>query len=282
MASLSQHPGPASDDKCLTGSAQQLVCYCPDQKSLLETALRYRGTFRSAAPFPHVAIDDLFPESVLLGVLDELPSRNNKQWTRWGSGSRFKDSDDSAKLGLSREAAIGPVTRNFMLQLNSALFLQFLSVLSGEPQNSLAGDPTFTGGGLHCTGPGGRLLVHTDVERHPLGKPFSQKLNIIIFLNRDWPESYGGHLELWSRDGSHCVTQIAPVFNRTVFFESGTNTYHGHPKPLTCPADRSRYSLAAYYYCVSRVVDENYTEFQTRVGWIHDKPVEAGDTGGDR
>ena len=279
MASLSQHPGRSAEDKCLTGAAQQLLCYCPDQKALLETALKYRGIFRLAAPFPHVAIDNLFPEGVLSGVLDEVLSRKNKQWTRWGSGSQFNESDESIKLGLSREAAVGPMTRNFMLQLNSAMFLQFLAVLSGEPQNSLVGDPTFGGGGLHCTGPGGRLLVHADVERHPLGKPFSQKLNIIIYLNRDWPESYAGHLELWSRDGSHCVTEIAPLFNRTVIFESGTNTYHGHPKPLACPADRSRYSLAAYYYCINRAIDENYTEFRKHVAWIQDEPVEAG---GDR
>jgi Rps23 Pro-64 3,4-dihydroxylase Tpa1-like proline 4-hydroxylase len=119
--------------------------------------------------------------------------------------------------------------------------------------------------------------VHTDVERHPLGKPFSQKLNLIIYLNKEWPESYGGHLELWSRDGSQCVTRIAPLFNRIVIFESGTDTYHGHPTALTCPSDRCRYSLAAYYYCVNRAIDENYTGFQTRVGWIHDEPIEAPD-----
>ena len=261
----------SSDSRGLTGSARQLMCYCPDPKALFETALRYRRTFQGAAPFPHVAIDNLFPESVLLGVLDELPSRKAQQWTRWGSGSQFEDADHSIKMGISREAMVGPVTRNFMLQLNSALFLQFLGILSGVAQDSLLGDPTFRGGGLHSTGSGGRLLVHADTERHPLGTPFCQKLNIIIYLNRDWPEEYGGHLELWSRDGSQCVQRIAPVFNRTVIFESGTNTFHGHPRPLTCPPDRFRISLAAYYYCLNRAIDENYTGFQTRVKWIHDE-----------
>ena len=274
----SEHPGGLSEHLCSTGSGRQLMCYCPEPRALLQTALRYRRNFQEAAPFPHAAIDGLFPENVLLGILEELPSRDTDQWTRWGSGSRFQESNVSAKMGISGEALWGPVTRNFMLQLNSALFLQFLSVLSGADPHSLIADPSFRGGGLHSTGPGGRLLVHSDTERHPLGAPFCQKLNIIVYLNRDWPDAYGGHLELWSRDGSQCVTRIAPLFNRTVIFESGTNTYHGHPRPLTCPAGRYRYSLAAYYYCINRGVDENYAQFQTQVGWIHD---EAADVPGE-
>lgn len=277
----SQCTGEGLERSGLTGTAQQLVCYCPDPKALFETALRHRQKFQAASPFSHVVVDGLFPDRVLLSLLDEIPSRKDQQWTRWGSGSRSEDSDTSVKMGMSREALVGPVTRNFMLQLNSALFLQFLSVLSGAPPNSLIGDPTFAGGGLHSTGSGGRLLVHTDTERHPLGKPFCQSLNIIVYLNRDWPDDYGGHLELWSRDGSQCVQRIAPLFNRTVIFESGTNTYHGHPRPLACPPGRSRISLAAYYYRLNRPIDANYTGFQTRVGWIHDGPPGSTTEGPD-
>lgn len=253
--------------------SQRLLCYCPDPKALLETGLRSRRSFQEAAPFSHIVLDDFFPEDVLQTVLDEVPARDAQQWARWGSGSRLEDPDEAIKMGISREATVGPVTRNFMLQLNSASFLQFLNILSGAPPNSLIGDPTFHGGGLHSTGRGGRLLVHTDVERHPHGMPFCQKLNLIIYLNHDWPDEYGGHLELWSRDGSCCVKRIAPVFNRAVIFESGTNTYHGHPRPLTCPPFRHRVSLAAYYYCINRKKDDNYTGFQKRVGWIDDAPV---------
>ena len=265
---MSQNPNMLPESSCYTGAARQLICYCPDPKALLETALRNRRKFQEATPFSHVVIDGLFPDDVLLGVLDEFPSRNEQRWTRWGSGSQVEDPESAIKMGISREALVGPVTRNFMLQLNSGLFLQFLSVLSGVAPDSLLGDPTFRGGGLHSTGSGGRLLVHADAERHPLGHPFCQKLNIIVYLNRDWPDEYGGHLELWSRDGAQCVHRIAPLFNRTVIFESGTNTYHGHPRPLTCPLDRSRYSLAAYYYCLNRPADENYTGFYPRVAWI--------------
>jgi len=186
-----------------------------------------------------------------------------------GSGSRFEENAFGMKMGISNELAVGPVTRNFMLQLNSMAFLLFVEMLTGN--KGLVGDPSFRGGGLHSTGRGGRLLVHADVERHPLGQPFCQIVNVITFLNRDWPESYGGHLELWSRDGAQPVISIPPVFNRTVIFESGTNTFHGHPQPLTCPPERHRLSLASYFYRIDRPVDASYTGFQRRVTWIHDQ-----------
>jgi len=260
-----------SGQVCSTASARQLLCYCPDPQALFGLALRSRRAYSAAAPFPHVVLDGLFPEDLLRVILDEVPTRETRRWTPWGSGSIFAEATDFPKMGISRETLVGPVTRNLMLQLNSAVFLQFLSILSGAPPDSLLGDATFRGGGLHSSGSGARLLVHTDAERHPLGKPFCQKLNLILYLNRDWPEEYGGHLELWSRDGAQCVQRIAPVFNRTVIFESGTNTYHGHPNRLTCPKGRFRYSLAAYYYCLNRAIGENYSGYQTHVGWIHDE-----------
>lgn len=252
------------------GGSQRLLCYVPSGAELTEVAIKLQKHFLTSRPFRHVVIDGLFPEDVLDAVVAEVPRRDKPRWTVWGSGSRYPDSADATKKGISHESLVGPLTRNFMLQLNSEVFLYFLRTLTGI--HGLLGDGSFRGGGIHNTGPGGRLLVHSDVERHPHGRPFCQAINLILYLNKDWSESYGGHLELWSRDGTRCEQRILPVFNRTVIFESGTNTFHGHPQPLTCPPDRSRLSLASYYYLTSRPFDGNYTEFQKAVKWIHDKP----------
>lgn len=82
---------------------------------------------------------------------------------------------------------------------------------------------------------------------------------MIVYLNKDWDESYGGHLELWSghHDGKkHQLTKkesgILPIFNRVVVFSTSEHSYHGHPTPLQCPSDRSRKSLALYYYTNGR------------------------------
>jgi hypothetical protein len=264
-----KHPDRDSSCSSLGGDAQHLLCYQPDQRRLSALALKNRAVFRAAEPFPHIVVDALFPDATLEEIVREAPARDPGRWRVWGSGSRFQDAPSGVKMGISSELAVGPVTRNFMLQLNSVTFLLFLEVLTGI--KGLVVDPSFSGGGLHSTGQGGRLLVHTDVERHPLGKPFCQMVNMITFLNRDWPESYGGNLELWSRDGSHCVRNIAPVFNRTIIFESGTNTFHGHPQPLTCPPDRQRLSFASYFYKINRPFDADYTSYQGKVAWIHDQ-----------
>ena len=110
-------------------------------------------------------------------------------------------------------------------------------------------------------------MIHTDDNRHPIKNRFHQHYNLIYFLNRNWKEEFGGHLELWSRDASTCVKKIAPVFNRAVLFDTGRFSFHGHPEPLACPPDRRRNSLAVYYYVTDRPEDGNYSGFQS-IRWV--------------
>lgn len=74
-------------------------------------------------------------------------------------------------------------------------------------------------------------------------------LNLLLYLNRDWQDEWGGFLELWDADAKHCVQKIKPIFNRCVVFQTSAQaSYHGHPTPLACPEDVSRKSLALYYF----------------------------------
>ena len=66
-----------------------------------------------------------------------------------------------------------------------------------------------------------------------------------------WP-AWGGELEFWDRTGRQRVKSIAPIFNRVVIFDTSNYSYHGHPQPLLCPPDRSRKSIALYYYTVEK------------------------------
>jgi hypothetical protein len=125
--------------------------------------------------------------------------------------------------------------------------LKALETLTGE--GPLISDPYYDGGGLHQIERGGHLAVHSDFAR-PTHLPIYRRLNLLIYLNRDWDEAFGGKLELWSRDGKEKVKDVLPVANRAVIFTTDTTSYHGHPEPLTCPPDRSRRSLALYYYSV--------------------------------
>jgi hypothetical protein len=161
-----------------------------------------------------------------------------------------------------------------MNQLLSATFVSFIEKLTGI--SGLIVDPSHNGCGLHSTGRGGRLMIHTDVNRHPHSKKhLHQVLNFILYLNDDWKDDYNGHLELWTGDRKPCK-KILPIANRAVLFETGTRSFHGHPEPINCPEGRRRNSLAVYYYCYDRPPSAEYDGMQRSVHWV---PTSADDRG---
>jgi len=83
-----------------------------------------------------------------------------------------------------------------------------------------------------------------------------RRMNVIIYLNRDWQEEYNGALELWSRDMTHAVKRITPLWNRCVIFNTDADSWHGHPDPLAAPEGVFRRSVALYYYTGSRAIYE--------------------------
>ena len=177
------------------------------------------------------------------------------------------DNDREKKLEATREVTFGPFTRHVISQLNSAVFVDFLETLTGI--KGLIPDPHLVGGGLHQIKPGGMLKVHADFNWHQR-LLLDRRINLLIYLNEDWEESYGGHLELWDEHMNRSEKQILPIFNRCVIFSTTSNSYHGHPTPLTCPPERTRKSLALYYYSNGRPSDEvaesHDTLFQARPG----------------
>ena len=51
-----------------------------------------------------------------------------------------------------------------------------------------------------------------------------RRLNILIYLNRNWESSYGGSLELWGKNMKKCEKTIIPTFNKTVIFSTTVET----------------------------------------------------------
>ncbi|MFK8049340.1 MAG: 2OG-Fe(II) oxygenase [Halioglobus sp.] len=248
-----------------------------DSQELQQLAEKHRPEFLSADPFPHVVIDNFLPDDILDQIVEEFPGPEDDAWTLWGPGDiKHTHNRNIEKLGTSNEQAFGPLTRHIMAQLNSYTFVQFIQELTNS--RYIMVDPSYNGCGLHSTGRGGKLMVHVDGNRHP--NSFSglmhQRLNLILYINKDWKEEYGGHLELWNRDASECVKKVSPVFNRCLIFETGSYSYHGHPSPMTCPEGRRRNSLAVYYYQLQRDADVDYGGMQYAVKWAG---TQEGDSG---
>ena len=247
-----------------------------DESVLSELASRRHEDFVMARPFPHIVIDDFLPAEILDLLIREFPREDAPMWEHHGPG-RTRALVPSNKLGQSNEKYFGDFTRHIMAQFNSSTFVRFIEQLAGV--GGIITDPAYSGCGLHSTGRGGRLMMHTDMNRHPhTGRHLHQILNFILYLNEDWKDEYGGHLELWTADRKP-EKRIAPIANRAVLFSTGTRSIHGHPQALTCPEGRRRNSLAIYYYTYKRAVGADYDGVQQTVRWIatseDDKDVQS-------
>lgn len=213
---------------------------------LHEVAASAAEQFRTARPFPHVVLDELFDPELLGGIVDEFPRPTDIKWLEYRDTKQIK-------LWSNRDDHFGPLTKSLLYHLNSSTFLDFLSQITGI--ENLIADSYFEGGGMHQIQRGGKLAIHADFNRHPRSG-LDRRLNALLYLNRNWQEEYGGHLELWDRDMTSCVARIAPLFNRLVVFATTDFAYHGHPNPLTCPEGVTRKSLALYYYTNGRPAEE--------------------------
>jgi hypothetical protein len=212
-------------------------------RELTESA---RPSYLSAKPFPHLVIDDFFDTAVLDAVLQEFPTPGEIAWQKFDKGEEIK-------LASAAEASFGPMTRLLLYHLNSKTFLEFLSAVTGI--DNLIPDPGFEGGGLHQIVRGGKLGVHADFNKHRQ-YGLDRRLNMLVYLNKNWREEYGGHLELWNREMTKAVAKTLPLFNRIMIFSTTDFTYHGHPDPLQCPEGMTRKSLALYYFTNGRPAEE--------------------------
>jgi Rps23 Pro-64 3,4-dihydroxylase Tpa1-like proline 4-hydroxylase len=196
-------------------------------------AAKYQG----AVPFPHIVIDDFLDKDLLKRVLADFPSSDSRQY--------FDRDQERLKFQFQPHEISSGLVRNIFAELNSQAFLGFLEELTGL--KGLLPDPYFEGGGLHETKRGGHLGVHADFNGHDRLK-VERKLNLLVYLNEDWQPAYGGQLELWDTEMKACAVRVEPVLGRAVIFTTSLDSFHGHPDPLNCPPERSRRSIATYYY----------------------------------
>jgi hypothetical protein len=199
-----------------------------------------RQQYIKAEPFPFVKVENFLDPLFAAQVASAYPAFNDA--TR--KGRVFKTVNELKKVQIT-DAKLFPEA---IAQLNNALasreFLSDLAYVTGIPD--LLADEELVGGGMHITGPGGRLDVHVDfnyIERRKLHR----RLNLLVYLNPIWKEFWGGHIQLWDRNVKVCRQSFAPALNRCVIFETSDISFHG-VTPITIKAPYPRISFATYYY----------------------------------
>lgn len=216
-------------------AATRLFPYSRWRGQLPQLAERYQA----AHPFPHIQLTNFLDDRAARSLAGQFPRPSSDAWIQY---KHFNEN----KSGLTQRELFPEGLRTLVDELNSPQFLEWLSQLTGI--SDLIADPALEGGGLHQSGRGGFLNLHTDFTMHHRHRDWRRRINLILYLNPEWHEEWGGAIELWDAEMRKCCTSVPPLLNHAVIFSTVDDSYHGFPEKLRCPEGVSRKSLALYYY----------------------------------
>ncbi len=217
---------------------------------VLAQAQIYRDRFARREPFRHVVIDDFFAADYAARLLSEFPpfERGN---------ARNEHGELGNKATVERVRGLGPAYAALDDLVRSPALLDLVERITSIAE--LLYDPWYFGGGTHENRDGQDLDPHVDFNRHPV-ESWHRRLNLIVYLNREWDDAWGGSLELHSdpRSSDDRVTLITPIYNRCVIFETTETSWHGFSRigQDGAPSSLSRKSIALYFYTRERPTEE--------------------------
>jgi hypothetical protein len=206
--------------------------------------------FQQRNPFRHVLIDDFFAADNCRELLEQFPpfERGN---------ARNEAGELGNKSTIEKIRGLGPAYSALDDLLQTRGFLDLVGRITGIP--NLIYDPWYFGGGTHENRNGQDLDTHVDFNRHPV-EHWHRRLNLIVYLNHEWDDAWGGSLQLHSdpRSDHDRITTITPLYNRAVIFETTEWSWHAFP-PIVLPPDKqalTRKSIALYFYSTERPAEE--------------------------
>jgi len=247
------------DPACTRASVAYQARLFPSAKQQVRAAI--------LSGFPaHFVLDDVFPTALIDQVAEEVPEDGSEAAQNDAHGclphyplcshslrGHWDEPKSSGLNYLLHEWRLPPATRELFGLLRSAGFVDFLSAALGVV--GLVPDPQLIGSGVHNALRGGFLRLHADINWAPKFDLYRSVI-VMVYLNRDWEDSYGGHLELWNGNLTACGARVLPVLGRIVAFLASDVSYHGYPHPLQPPPGRSRRGVAMYYYTTKPVARE--------------------------
>jgi Rps23 Pro-64 3,4-dihydroxylase Tpa1-like proline 4-hydroxylase len=227
-----------------------------DMEGLNGNLKQIASGFQSAKPFRYVVFENFFYPARAEDIYAHYPEIEYGTW----DGTTYVDQKHKFQQTKFEECSL--MSRVFR-ELNSDTFLKWLQQVTRFDEEIL-GDEELFGGGLHQSINGAFLNVHVDYNIHPKTR-YHRRLNVLVYMNKDWKDEYEGHLELWdlTQGKKDLLGKFAPTFNRCVIFETNEISFHGHPKPLRTPQGVNRKSIATYYYTTSRPENEIAEEHNT-------------------
>lgn len=247
-----------------------------DNPRYARIALERAQDYQSAAPFPHIVLDDFLPIPLAQSLSAAFPHADAIDWVE-------RDNENNRRRYQHDETRLPGLLRGMLRELNSRQFLLFLETLTGIP--SLLPDPYLIGGGAHMSTTGDFLKIHADFNWHHKLQAW-RRVNVLLYVPEQWQPEWQGALEFWDRAMTGPAVSVAPLFNRVVIFSTGEHSNHGQRLPNRCPPGVYRKVLNLYYYTSSRtdgdVADPHFTLYKPEASTF---AMELGNqyrkTGGD-
>ncbi len=199
------------------------------------------SNFQSRKPFRYVEFKDFLLPEAYARILSEFPEVDTQTWVD-ASGLHTKKK-------WTQPSVSGSAADTFYKEIQSNEFIEIISQITSIPE--VLPDPELFGAGYHQTLDGGYLDVHVDFNIHEK-TGLDRRLNLIVYMNREWDSSFGGALQLWDYKKMEMLCQIPPYANTAVLFETNEISYHGHPVPWNSGGKSARMSLSTYYYSQGR------------------------------
>ncbi|MGQ9805281.1 MAG: 2OG-Fe(II) oxygenase [Chlorobiales bacterium] len=201
-----------------------------------QTVAVLKQSYVSAQPYKHLVIDNFLNPEFADVLCDRFPPLSQMK-------THYKGLNEN-KAEDANFQAYDDAFRQLKAEYRSPEFIKFLEDLTDIKGLSMPDDAL--GCGIHQGENGSYLDIHVDFNIHP-SQDLHRRLNVLLFLNRDWKEEYGGKLEMWDSQMTQCVTAHLPILNRLVIFETNESSYHGYGT-ISVPDGVTRKSIYAYFY----------------------------------
>lgn len=201
---------------------------------------QYKEEFDTAKPYRHIVIDNFLNDELAKTLNEKFPTVEDLK-THW------KGLNENKFEGSTFDT-FHPSFKQVKDALTTPEFYKWIEGVTGVKDSFITDDPM--GAGIHQGSNGSFLDVHIDFNIHHVLN-VHRRLNLLIYLEKDWKEEYGGALELWNADMTNCDKLVPPALNRAVIFETSEISYHGYSK-ITLPEGVTRKSFFAYFYTHER------------------------------
>ena len=197
-----------------------------------------KNKFLNAEPFEHIIIPNFLNAEYAEKLFQSFPEDvDSDSWHKYNNPLEKKYAKDNIKN-------LPNCLKDFFYLLSTNEITSSFSELSSI--QNLECDPYLHGAGLHAHPRGGTLHMHLDYEKHPFLEK-ERRLNVILYMSKDWKEEWNGETQLWDKNMEKCVVKSPVVFNTAIIFKTNDISWHGLPDKIMCPEGVLRKSIAYYY-----------------------------------